>query len=60
MSHDEQAADDANRWYFGGTAPDGYRDDALSDEPIGYEAAHPALQSLHWPDAAWPKASEPR
>lgn len=57
MSHDE-SADDLQRWYYGGTAPDAYRDEASSEEPIGYEAAHPALQSLHWPDAAWPVAPE--
>lgn len=53
MSHDEQSNDDVNRWYYGGTAPEAYREDALGDEAIGYEAAHPALQALHWPDAAW-------
>lgn len=25
--------------------------DAVTAEPLGYEAAHPALQARHWPDA---------
>ena len=53
MGNDEQWLEDVHRWYYGGTAPEGYRDEALADEAIGYEAAHPALQAQHWPDAPW-------
>ena len=45
--------------YYGGTPPENYRDDPDGDEAIGYEAAHPALQALHWPDAAWPAPVTP-
>ena len=52
-SNDEQRMEDVNRWYYGGTPPETYREDADGDDAIGYEAAHPALQAQHWPDAAW-------
>ena len=53
MSNDEARIEDVHRWYYGGTAPEGYEDDASGDDAIGYEAAHPVLQSLHWPEASW-------
>jgi Ni/Co efflux regulator RcnB len=54
MSNDEQWLEDVHRWYYGGTAPETYRDDPYPhDDAIGYEAAHPALQAQHWPDAPW-------
>ena len=53
MSNDEAWTEDVNRGYHGGTAPEGCRDGSSADEAIGYEAAHPALQALHWPDAPW-------
>ena len=53
MSNDEAWTEDVNRWYYGGTVPEAYRDESSADEAIGYEAAHPALQALHWPDAPW-------
>jgi hypothetical protein len=46
--------EDVRRWYYGGSPP------AAEAEPetgasvpaeLGYEAAHPALQARHWPDA---------
>jgi len=63
MSNDAQWVEDVHRWYYGGTAPASYQNDfadsALScDEAIGYEAAHPALQAQHWPDAPQ-RTSEP-
>jgi hypothetical protein len=51
---DTQWVDDVRRWYFGGHPPEGEAADGSpgSDEmAIGYEAAHPALQSCGWPDA---------
>ena len=56
MSNDEAWMDDVRRWYYGGTAPEAYRDESFTEEAIGYEAAHPALQAQHWPDAPWPPA----
>lgn len=60
MGSDADWVADVRRWYFSGqqgasnTAP-------ASDEgepvELGYEAAHPALQSRHWPDA--PHGTEP-
>ena len=57
MSNEEARIDDVHRWYYGGTAPVGYADDVAVDEAIGYEAAHPALQALHWPEAPWVSAT---
>ena len=45
---------DVRRWYFAGRST-GANTNHLGDEgepvELGYEAAHPALQSRHWPDA---------
>ncbi|HZT54697.1 MAG TPA: hypothetical protein VFA35_00615 [Burkholderiaceae bacterium] len=52
MASDVDWVADVRRWYFSGrqqpapTAP--ARGDAAE---VGYEAADPALQSPHWPDA---------
>ena len=60
MSNDEQWLEDVHRWYYGGTPPDAYREDHfVGDEAIGYEAAHPALQSQQWPDAPWAARMSP-
>ncbi len=45
--------EDVRRWYFAGAmskpvSPEAERIDA---HEVGYEAANPALQSRHWPDA---------
>ncbi|HEY9239225.1 MAG TPA: hypothetical protein VIP10_10350 [Burkholderiaceae bacterium] len=53
MGNDADWVADVRRWYFSGqgnTASTTVQpeDDAAE---IGYEAAHPALQSHHWPDA---------
>ena len=57
MASDEEWVEDVRRWYLAGrqgsaapVVPDG--DDSSADAgPLGYEAADPALQSRHWPDA---------
>jgi hypothetical protein len=57
MANDADWVEDVKRWYLSGTSnASGVTADA-GDDPvaIGYEAAHPALQAKHWPDA--PSAS---
>lgn len=59
MASNDEWVEDVRRWYFGGNAPAADRDaDAQSGDSgeLGYEAAHPALQARHWPDA--PKPSD--
>ena len=54
MANDEDWVQDVKRWYLAGTrAVDGVEVGALAADEIalGYEAAHPALQARHWPDA---------
>jgi hypothetical protein len=57
-NEDAEWVDDVRRWYYGGNAPAGDRDldNAEMRDPaeavMGYEAAHPTLQSRHWCDAA--------
>ena len=58
MANDEWV-EDVRRWYYGGTQPAADRDAELSAQggdtaALGYEAAHPALQARHWPDAPLP------
>ena len=59
MANDADWVADVRRWYLSSqraaaTAP------AEDDPPaIGYEAAHPALQSRHWPDAPLSDFTEP-
>lgn len=56
MANDSDWVADVRRWCLSGQArPSASVDDADASE-LGYEAAHPALQSRHWPDA--PRASE--
>lgn len=54
MANDSDWVADVRRWYFSGrsTAPvaDRPNDEGEAVE-LGYEAAHPPLQSRHWPDA---------
>ena len=55
MANDDWV-EDVRRWYYGGNAPaaDVQSDaQANANDPaeLGYEAAHPALQAHHWPDA---------
>jgi len=50
MAIDEQWVEDVKRWVLG--AHDATEHDASGDEvAIGVEAAQPALQARHWPDA---------
>lgn len=53
MANDGDWVADVRRWYFSTqkapTAGTGPIDS--SELPLGYEAAHPALQSPGWPDA---------
>ncbi len=54
MASDADWVADVRRWYFSGRnaapAADRPADESEAVE-LGYEAAHPALQSRHWPDA---------
>jgi len=51
MANDADWVADVRRWYFSSqqAAVMAPADDDSAE--IGYEAAHPALQSHHWPDA---------
>jgi hypothetical protein len=52
MANDEEWVEDVKRWYLAGAASGASEPGADDDEvAIGYEAAHPALQAHHWPDA---------
>ncbi|MEO5845937.1 MAG: hypothetical protein ABIQ33_13980 [Caldimonas sp.] len=54
MANDEQWVEDVKRWYLAGTrsCASAVLDPVASDEiALGYEAADPALQARHWPDA---------
>jgi hypothetical protein len=55
MAKDEQWVADVKRWYFAGSrsgaAASTASDDAGDEIALGYEAADPALQAHHWPDA---------
>ena len=51
MANDADWVADVKRWYFSTqqAAPAAPVDEDADE--IGYEAAHPALQSRHWPEA---------
>ena len=56
MASDADWVEDVKRWYFAGQgaadrAPVADPRDEAPGEAVGYEAAHPALQARHWPDA---------
>jgi hypothetical protein len=53
MANDADWVADVRRWYFSSQAalPTAKEPDAAEAIELGYEAAHPALQSRHWPDA---------
>ena len=61
MASNDDWVEDVRRWYFGGNAPAADRDaeaeGGADPHELGYEAAHPALQARHWPDAPGPKSS---
>ena len=51
---DADWVEDVKRWYLAGAEPARAADPTSSESEsafIGYEAAHPALQARHWPDA---------
>ena len=54
MANDEEWVEDVRRWYLAG-ARSGEAAAAAGDPgdeiALGYEAADPALQARHWPDA---------
>ena len=55
MANDEEWVADVKRWCLAGSAPAAGAalgpDDAGDEIALGYEAADPALQAHHWPDA---------
>jgi len=55
MANDEEWVADVKRWCLAGTRPSAgaaLGSDAPGDDiALGYEAADPALQAHHWPDA---------
>ncbi len=53
MTNDADWVEDVKRWYFAGirSVDASSLSSADGSEAIGYEAAHPALQARHWPDA---------
>jgi hypothetical protein len=55
MANDEEWVEDVKRWCLAGTrsgasAASG-SGNAVDEIALGYEAADPALQAHHWPDA---------
>jgi hypothetical protein len=55
MANDEEWVADVKRWYLAGTRSGAgavlASDHAGEEIALGYEAADPALQAHHWPDA---------
>ena len=54
MANDEQWVEDVKRWYLSGARSLEHAGEAGQDDDdvaLGYEAAQPALQARHWPDA---------
>ena len=55
MANDEEWVADVKRWYLAGTRSAASAGagcgDAADEIALGYEAADPALQARHWPDA---------
>lgn len=51
MANDSDWVADVRRWYFSSRQePAASAAQALEPDELGYEAAHPGLQSRHWPD----------
>lgn len=59
MENDEDWVADVRRWYFSTHKPTTAATDDDTAE-IGYEAAHPALQSRHWPDSPAASCTPPK
>jgi len=51
MANDADWVADVKRWYLSSQQPAVASPVEDHAPAIGYEAAHPALQSRHWPDA---------
>jgi len=53
MAKDEEWVEDVKRWYFAGARAVDLPQAAegVDEIALGYEAADPALQARHWPDA---------
>jgi hypothetical protein len=53
MANDADWVEDVKRWYYAGAAglSSGGAPGSEDDVALGYEAADPALQARHWPDA---------
>ena len=63
MANDADWVADVRRWYFSSQRVESAIASAAADGEsveLGYEAAHPALQSHHWPDAPRAGVTEPR
>ena len=56
MADDADWVEDVKRWYRAGVQSallaEASTGDTAESYAIGYEAAHPALQARHWPDAS--------
>lgn len=60
MANDDDWLEDVRRWYYGGNPPAAEADNtAAGHSAIGYEAAQPAVQARHWPDAPLPTIDKP-
>ena len=56
MTNDADWVEDVRRWVAGNASSSkslsvGDRPDGTDPMVVGYEAAHPALQARHWPEA---------
>ncbi|MDQ2733594.1 MAG: hypothetical protein M3Y55_01080 [Pseudomonadota bacterium] len=55
MTNDAEWLEDVRRWYYSGVRSAAAAASAAGEPTdlmaLGYEAAHPALQAHHWPDA---------
>lgn len=55
MTNDAEWVEDVRRWYYAGVRSAAEASSAAGESSdlmaLGYEAAHPALQAHHWPDA---------
>ena len=51
MANDEEWVEDVKRWYLAGSRAGASSPEPIDEVVVGYEAADPALQARHWPDA---------
>ncbi|MET0333109.1 MAG: hypothetical protein ABW190_02475 [Rhizobacter sp.] len=62
MANDADWVEDVRRWYYGGNPPAAEAEvepGSATPADLGYEAAHPALQARHWPDAPVARIEHP-